>query len=220
MSTATGNLWARLPNETEKAYRAFSAFLDAGPLREKIAIYRQLYGTPEAKSPAGYFSAWAKRFKWDERARAYDAHMDQIEREAREKAAAKAAAGREKERQKEIIEKGWELGQKIIQRVQEMLAAPVFRIDRNLSTETSDDGKTTTVNQQIIMPVNWRARDIATLAKVAVELSRLSADLPISSARIEVDIERVARELGITPEELLAEADEIKTSIGIIGTNG
>lgn len=72
--------YERQPGETEKAWRAFVAFRDAGPDREKLAVYRQLYGRNAAARCPGWFSKWAKDYRWDERAAAWDNEVDRHRR--------------------------------------------------------------------------------------------------------------------------------------------
>lgn len=69
--------WEQLPEETSRAYKAFKAFLDAGPGRESLATYRNFTGKKAASGcPPGYWSTWLKAYNWYERARAYDAEID------------------------------------------------------------------------------------------------------------------------------------------------
>src|SRR5215218_4331160 len=80
-------LWDRLENEPERAYRAFESFvsLPSGE-RTLVAAYRQFVGNPDASKISDTWNEWASRFAWRERARAYDAHVDRIRRDAVEEA--------------------------------------------------------------------------------------------------------------------------------------
>jgi len=69
-------LWDRLENEPERAYRAFECFLNL-PSGERtlLAAYRQHVGNPDAVKPSDTWSRWSSQFAWRERAAAYDDHL-------------------------------------------------------------------------------------------------------------------------------------------------
>ena len=79
-------LWDRLENEPERAYRTFECFLSL-PSGERtlIAAYRQHVGNPDAAKPSDTWSRWSSQFAWRERAAAYDDHMANKRREAYER---------------------------------------------------------------------------------------------------------------------------------------
>ena len=67
--------WSQLPNESAAAYAGFTAYADLPPGQRTItAAYRALKGTPEDADvkPPGYFGAWAKKYRWRQRAAARD----------------------------------------------------------------------------------------------------------------------------------------------------
>jgi hypothetical protein len=78
------NIWEQQSDETAAQYKAFRAYLDK---RSIDAAYREYAkdGKPQkaAKSPkkkssgkaSGSFKMWAKAFRWEERSKAYDAHI-------------------------------------------------------------------------------------------------------------------------------------------------
>ncbi len=80
-------LWDRLENEPERAYRAFESYrnLPSGE-RTLIAAYRGHVGNPEAAKPSDTWSRWSSEFAWRERAAAYDAHIDRLREKSIEKA--------------------------------------------------------------------------------------------------------------------------------------
>jgi hypothetical protein len=80
-------LWDRLENEPEGAYRAFEAYRHL-PSAERTLIeaYRQHVGNPDAAKPSDTWSRWSSAFAWRERAAAYDAHLDGIRERSIEKA--------------------------------------------------------------------------------------------------------------------------------------
>jgi hypothetical protein len=94
-------LWDRLENEPERAYRAFECFLRL-PSGERtlLGAYRQHVGNPDAVKPSDTWSRWSSQFAWRERAAAYDDHLASLRREAYERAIEEEA-----ERQAREVEK-------------------------------------------------------------------------------------------------------------------
>jgi hypothetical protein len=94
-------LWDRLENEPERAYRAFECFLNL-PSGERtlLAAYRQHVGNPDAAKPSDTWNKWSSSFAWRERAAAYDDHLASLQREAYEKVIEEEA-----ERQAREVEK-------------------------------------------------------------------------------------------------------------------
>jgi hypothetical protein len=101
MDTQNKELWDRLENEPERAYRAFEAFL-ALPSNERtlLGAYRQHVGNPDAVKPSDTWSRWSSEFAWRERAAAYDDHLASLRREAHERVIEEEA-----ERQAREVEK-------------------------------------------------------------------------------------------------------------------
>ena len=79
-------LWDRLENEPERAYRAFEVYRTL-PSAERtlIAAYRQHVGNPHAAKPSDTWSRWSSEFAWRERAGAYDTHIDHLREKSMEK---------------------------------------------------------------------------------------------------------------------------------------
>ncbi len=74
----------RLPGESAKAWAAFVAYRDLGPSRTLDAAGWQLHGaqTGRKRGATGRIRSWAKKWRWRERAAAWDAHTDVIRRQA------------------------------------------------------------------------------------------------------------------------------------------
>src|SRR5215211_4706562 len=91
-------LWERLENEPERAYRAFECFLSL-PSGERTLLraYRQHVGNPDAVKPSDTWSGWSSRFAWRERAAAYDDHIASVRREAHEQVIKEEAAQQARE---------------------------------------------------------------------------------------------------------------------------
>jgi len=78
-------LWDRLENEPERAYRAFECFLNL-PSGERalLGAYRNHVDNPDDVKPSDTWSGWSSQFAWRERAAAYDDHLGSVRREAHE----------------------------------------------------------------------------------------------------------------------------------------
>jgi hypothetical protein len=93
MDTQKRELWDRLENEPERAYRAFEVFLSLpGGERTLLGAYRRHVGNPDATKPSDTWSGWSSSFAWRERAAAYDDHLASVRREAHEQAISEEAA--------------------------------------------------------------------------------------------------------------------------------
>lgn len=94
-------LWDRLENEPERAYRAFEVFLSlpSGD-RTLLEAYRRHVGNPHAVKPSDTWNRWSSEFAWRERAVAYDDHLASMRRKAFERVLEEEA-----ERQAREVEK-------------------------------------------------------------------------------------------------------------------
>src|SRR5829696_3930930 len=101
MDTQKTELWDRLENEPERAYRAFETFLSL-PSGERtlLGAYRQHVGNPDAAKPSDTWSGWCSDFAWRERAMAFDDHIASLRREAYEQAISEEAARQAREVEK------------------------------------------------------------------------------------------------------------------------
>jgi hypothetical protein len=101
METEKIELWDRLSNESERAYRAFQTFLSL-PSNDRTVIeaYRSHVGNPEAAKPSDTWAKWSRDFAWAERASAYDAYLESLRREAYEGAIQDEAARQAREIEK------------------------------------------------------------------------------------------------------------------------
>ena len=98
MDTEKRELWERLENEPDRAYRAFECFLGL-PSGERTLLeaYRRHVGNPDAAKPSDTWSGWSSTFAWRERAAAYDDHLASLRREAYERAVEEEAARQARE---------------------------------------------------------------------------------------------------------------------------
>jgi hypothetical protein len=98
MDTEKRELWDRLENEPERAYRAFECFLGLhGGERTLLEAYRRHVGNPDAAKPSDTWSRWSSTFAWRERAAAYEDHLASVRRGVYEKVVEEEAARQARE---------------------------------------------------------------------------------------------------------------------------
>ncbi len=79
------SVWDRQEGETPKAFAAFVVFRDQGPSRSLDAAYREARGQRSGNKRApGTWTDWYTRYRWKQRAEAYDAHLERLARRDRE----------------------------------------------------------------------------------------------------------------------------------------
>ncbi len=77
--------WDRWPNESAKAFAAFSIYRDLGPNRSLVNAYRLQKGCERA-TISGCWSRWRKTYHWNDRAKACDRERIVELREAKRQA--------------------------------------------------------------------------------------------------------------------------------------
>ncbi len=75
--------WERQDGESSQAFAAFVLYRDLGPHRSLLKAYQR--HKPDAELLAGLWSEWSARWRWLDRALAYDDHCDAQRRKVREK---------------------------------------------------------------------------------------------------------------------------------------
>src|SRR5215217_5861023 len=101
MDTQKKELWDRLENEPERAYRAFECYLSLpSDGRTVVEAYRAHVGNPNAVKPSDTWSGWSNTFAWRERAVAYDDHLARLRRGAYERAIEEEATRQAREVEK------------------------------------------------------------------------------------------------------------------------
>lgn len=75
-------LWEPLPSESGRAFMAFAAYRDLGPLRTARRAAGQFYGAEGDPTEAQLkqFKRWSADHAWVDRADAWDLHLDEIAR--------------------------------------------------------------------------------------------------------------------------------------------
>jgi hypothetical protein len=76
--------WERLPGESARSYGAFCVFRDIGARRSLRECCRRFYGDGSTAN-VRQISSWSSKWKWVDRCRAWDDHLDQQARAEQER---------------------------------------------------------------------------------------------------------------------------------------
>lgn len=142
--------WEQLPDEKAHIYEAARVYFELGPRRTLREVARHCHRSPRT------IAHWSGRFRWAERARAYDAYRLKLEDAERQKVlehAARTEAQKWFERLREEREEEWRSAQALLAKAREMLACPL------------EDTK-------------WNWRDAGVLIDQAAKLVRMAAGEP------------------------------------------
>jgi hypothetical protein len=124
--------WERQEGETAKGFEAFELFRRLGPARTVQAAWEQYWQRPgnrrrtggkEAGVPHGYFRAWSSRWRWHERAAAWDeevaalARDQELDRELRARVVEQEEEQRQRQLRREEARAARTVGRQILVRV-------------------------------------------------------------------------------------------------------
>lgn len=113
-NTEPAHEWDRLPDEPQRAYADFVQYLELGARRTFREAWRKA-GKGSKGHPSGSFNRASMKYRWRERALAYDAHLREQEEalwEARRHA---------------LLEEEWRAGEALRQRLEELAQLPLER---------------------------------------------------------------------------------------------
>jgi hypothetical protein len=100
--TDTAQLWERQRGEPPEAYEAFRVYLEMGPSRTSRQAFRQAFSKPDALQPDGKWNGWAAKWKWSDRARAWDNRAVAVGQEQVERAIKSKVVDWIKQRDKQV----------------------------------------------------------------------------------------------------------------------
>lgn len=106
--------WTQLVNESPIAFEAFTVYRDLGSARSLAKACEKL------DRPEGYvrqLETWSSDFNWVSRAKAYDAHLDDIARRERER--------KWKDRASSHLEDEWQARDVLLKHAKAMLELPL-----------------------------------------------------------------------------------------------
>ncbi len=171
----------RLPEESEKAFAAFSLYLSLGPQRGLREVARKL---DKSLTVVG---DWSKKFDWRARVAAHSAHLAIVEREAIE-AVARGKSAEWSIREQKLRETEWAMHEAAIAAAKKGLAAYMERekVYANLA-------------------------DIARMLEIASKLGRLATglgdgehrkcdDLPAMRVEVTVALEKIYGQAEVLPD--------------------
>jgi len=170
--------WNQLPEEGGKAFAAFQVYRELGPWERSMNRVRVELGRPESYLRS--LQSWSSKYRWVDRVRAWDQHLDGVKR-------------RKVEKELEgMAERHVALATRVQQLIELKLSATLRKVNAELSrTGGSDfDVAGLSINQ------------LAPLVRVATDLERLARGEATTRAEI-----RVA-ELPLLPQALPKEAFE------------
>jgi len=153
-------LFEQQPNESNKAFAAFSTYLNLGAERSIPAVAEKL------RKSVGLVQRWSCRFDWPATVQAHGAHLALVEREMTE-VMARTKAGEWAKRREKLLETEWEMHEKCI-------AAAKRAFDAFLAREK----------------VYANLADIARILEIASKLGRLASGMATDKTEVsgEVDV--------------------------------
>ena len=163
------NAWDRLDGESGLWFARFDAYRLLGSRRTLLRAVRaeraQEKDGVRTRSVPGAWGRAAQRWRWEERAQAWDEEVRRRDEERWEL------------RRRRLREREWKSAQDLVGRAKQMLAWPLARQEKK-----DEDGRQTTV----VMPARWTMRDAASFFETGSKLARLAADMATSKEKHEV----------------------------------
>ncbi len=200
---AIERIWYRLKGEPMVAYRYFKQYLAMPTPRSMPRLAKHL------RMHQNTFLQYSSRFKWIERAEAYDNQQTTKELEKmrvqRELADKKWAERRDEQRETE-----WNIAQELIEKVKLMLQVPLMKQTMtdyivNIENEEIDpevlegiDKDSVVIVKKVIInePVDWSAIDISRFFDIASKMARLATGMATEHKKLRIDVS------SLTDEEL------------------
>lgn len=202
-------IWEKWPDESNAAYVAFRTYLDMGDARTTTGAYRKGTGRKHAEVASSHWREWQVRFKWPERADAYDRMQRMSELKMRAEIQRDTTV-QWAERRQSTREKAFQIGQSLMEKAEQMLRFPLATAET--IKETLPDGTVKTVT--IVEPARWNFGTVARYVLVANQLMRLASELETGRQRVDLrlireEAEALAQQLGVDPDEMILKAEQI-----------
>jgi hypothetical protein len=173
----TEPIWRQQPTESNAAYRGFLAFRDLGTMRTVHDTVRKLrdlaIGQPDPHNRrlTGRMAPWVAPWRWMERVKAWDIHL-QADRDE----VLKAYAARWEKRRIDALEETWATGQQLLDKARKMLEMPI--VDR-----VTEDGLTT------IKAARWTFQTASEMSRLGTEMKQRATETAMPPADECEDIE-------------------------------
>jgi len=194
-----GKIWLRKPDESEEGYEAFQMWL-------KMKLEDTKYSVADVaqvlmKSRAIIWK-WHKRHEWESRLIAYQ-NNEALMLEAEQRKLARADASVWYERKKKIRDRGFQLGEKLLDRAESLLMLPVH--DTVIEESITVDGKE--YPTKTVLNFQQHPRDARLFLETGIKLMRMSAEMPTDYVNLipaDVDLDNMQL------EDLLALANKLE----------
>lgn len=154
---ATAKRWERQPEEPAKWFAHFDRFRLLGASRTIEETWRQDPGH-KGRRPSRQWYENAERWDWNARAEQWDESIRAADEE------------QWSERRRRFNEKSFAVREKLLDRLEQMLAFPLVETERKIS----EDGRTVI---QVIEPARWSYRDIPGIVKALDSLDDFTETL-------------------------------------------
>jgi hypothetical protein len=185
--------WHRLPEESWAKYQFFLAYLQQAPaVRTPSRAFFMLRPDWEqmGKKAPGWIFTLAKKYRWKERAEAYDRW-----REERAKYVLSEQLEEAIKIRKEVIQDALNLRQALLDRAQKLLERVDSMLQFPVAEEKSEDGKT------VVKPAKWNFRDVAQVLSTLVEVGKFATEIGVRASQESERDEDITR---LPDEQLLA----------------
>lgn len=188
--------------EPRKAYAAFRVFYEMG-IERTLSVTADKTGYPYRA-----IRVWSAKWKWLERAKAYDDQFAAYAQSFNQKAIDQTLGQMNEwiQRQNQVRNQFWTHGQKLIERAEMMERFPI--IEKEIKREQSPDGKTTFVT--IIKPAKWNIKTMLDTLSLGCELSRLATGIVAGSDPVAQMIAEQGDSLPLEVLEAIAEGRPVK----------
>lgn len=185
-------------SESRKAYAAFLAYRDLGPER---SLEKAVLAYTGSKGRLAKWKAWSVKWNWVGRTDQWDAHQEQLNRDAEEKAMA--------DYYETLAIKKLAYQDTVFDIVDRLIAQVLTMLNWPLSEQTIRNEAGVT----IIKPARWSKSDIPRFAEVADKMFRLAAGLETEryAVRMEDEVRKAVKEMaeerGLNYEDVMAEIE-------------
>ncbi len=186
--------WERQENESSKAFEAFECYRMLGSDRSLQAAWEKHYTRPgtlrerrrkgkeQAGQFPGYWGAWAKKWRWTERAAAWDEELAALARDRE----------LDRELQARMAEQEEELRQRKLMREEARAARAVARQLLRRLMQSVGAGQLDSLTLSQLLP---HLQKISSLLETGQKLDRLCSGEPSDVTRLETDMQLLVPKL-------------------------
>jgi hypothetical protein len=178
--------WRKLPDEPNRAYQYFKLYLGL-PVPRKLDRV-----AAKTRLSRGAIGAYSAKYKWLERADAYDNNENNKElekkRRHREKIDEQWLERRDEQRQQE-----WDIAQQFLNKVRQMLNTPLFRETVTEYLDSLDPQGRIIIKQVITYePLDWSPSDMAKFFEIGSKIARLATGQETDRKKIKIDFGKLS----------------------------